>query len=235
MGKSAPLFKDIIIRNQLVKGRLQLPHSDLETLYHSMQRKESRFRKNLEKHQENIKSHKLQINELKYQLRRNSETLQKAFHPTTDNISLLYKKLGNAYYIKARLYWNGKQREVQIGSVSIIIDMINNMISRGILLDLKTVKTEKLTWNIIKNKPRLVEAIKEIASLKFQEYIIRQLLASKVKKQDLNICNIDEINQSQSVKEDREKASVENTKAEFDENLQDGKVDWYVQWRRDNL
>ena len=116
------------------------------------------------------------ICELKLELKRNTETLQKAFYPSNINISLLYKKLGQQYYIKARIYWHGQQREVQVGSIPIVMSILKTMQDNGELEEYKLPKSRKLTWDKIKVNDSLMAAIKAIAALKFQEYIIRKLI-----------------------------------------------------------
>ena len=50
-----------------------------------------------------------------------------------------------------------------------------------ILIDIKQIKTTSITWEQINKRPQLINAIKVIATLKAQEYILRRLLAAKLK------------------------------------------------------
>mgnify|MGYP001029970235 FL=1 len=109
------------------------------------------------------------------------------------------------------------------------------MISKGILPDLKTIRAKKLPWKQIKQKPELIEAIKTIAAFKFQEYIIRQLLAGKINKIDSNIQNGKRVEKSRPVEEEIEKVHSEHERADTSQNAPVEKVDWYIQWRRNNL
>ena len=52
--------------------------------------------------------------------------------------------MGDAFYIKARFYWEGKQREVQVGSIPIVLEIINTMIYNKSLEGLKPVKAKNL-------------------------------------------------------------------------------------------
>jgi len=113
--------------------------------------------------------------------------------------------------------------------------MINKMIYKGILSDLKTIRAKKLTWKQIQQKPELIETIKAIASFKFQEYIIRQLLAGKINKIDSNIQNEKRVEKSRPVEEEIEKVHSEHESADASQNAPVEKVDWYIQWRRNNL
>ena len=51
--------------------------------------------------------------------------------------------MGDAFYIKARFYWEGKQREVQVGSILNVLNIINTMISKNMLDGLKPIKLTK--------------------------------------------------------------------------------------------
>jgi len=230
-----PLLNKILENNQLVKGRLRVSQSELEKLYQSLENNTDQLKKKLHRQEELIRSQIRKRNGIKFQLKRNLESINKTFHPSKKNISLLFKKQGESSYIKARLYWGGRQREVQVGSIAIVLKMINNMISKGILPDLKTIRAKKLTWKQIKQKPELIEAIKTIAAFKFQEYIIRQLLAGKINKIDSNIQDGKRVEKSLLVEEEIEKIHSEHESADTSHNAPVEKVDWYIQWRRNNL
>ena len=235
MASTVPLFNEILKNNQLVKGKLRISTSDLEKLFRSLGNNTNQLKKKLHQQEDLIRTQIRRRNEIKFQLKRNLESINKTFHPSKNNISLLFKKQGESSYIKARLYWGGRQREVQVGSIAIVIEMINKMIYKGILSDLKTIRAKKLNWKKIKQKPELIEAIKTIASFKFQEYIIRQLSAGKVNKIDSNIQDEKRVEKSRPVEEEIEKVNLEQERVDTDQNTPVEKVDWYIQWRRNNL
>ena len=168
---SAPLFTKILENNQLINGRLNADKFGLEKLFIALQKDSERLIRKQARQEEIIKSSISKRNEIKLQIKRNSESIQKSFHPSNEKISLLYKKMGDIFYIKARFYWEGKQREVQVGSIPTVIEIINKMISNKLLEGLKPVRAKKLTWNEIKKRSNLMNGIKKIASLKSQEYI----------------------------------------------------------------
>ena len=230
-----PLLNKILENNQLVKGRLRVSQSELEKLYQSLENNTDQLKKKLHRQEELIRSQIRKRNRIKFQLKRNLESINKTFHPSKKNISLLFKKQRESSYIKARLYWGGRQREVQVGSIAIVLKMINNMISKGILSDLIKIRAKKITWKQIKQKPELIEAIKTIAAFKFQEYIIRQLLAGKINKIDSNIQDGKRVEKSLLVEEEIEKIHSEHESADTSHNAPVEKVNWYIQWRRNNL
>ena len=154
------------------------------------------------------------------------ETLQKAFHPSTKNIALIYKNVGNNNYIKARFYWQRQQREVQVGSIPIVIEIIANMLDQGYLQDIKMPKSDRLTWEQFKNNNNLIDATKEIAALKFQEYIIRKLSAE----------NTDQFGKGDLEKRNNKKPAITDEAEKYEGGYKEKeKFDWYIQWRNNNL
>ena len=117
----------IIKNNQLIKGRLGLSLTDIRRLYRSKMLQNQKIRKKITFNEKNMKSQLEKNRKLGSELKYLEETVQKAFHPSIKNISLLYKVMGNKEYIKARFYWEGRQREVQVGSIPIVLDIVSNM------------------------------------------------------------------------------------------------------------
>ena len=223
---SAQLFDEILEKNQLVNGRLNVNKTDLEKLYRALKKDKDGLRKKQERQEEIIKANITERNKINSQIKRNSESVQKSFYPSTNKISLLYKKQSEFYYVKARFYWGGKQREVQVGSIPNLIKIINTMVLNKLLPGVKIIKVKKLTWEQINKRPILINAIKEIASLKAQEYILRRLIHDK-----LNI--VDE-----NIKLDTEEINHVDTKHEpvyKEEDESEEGIAWYKKWRKDNL
>ena len=231
----APLFTKILGNNQLINGRLNADKSDLEKLFMVLQKDSERLVRKQNRQEAIIKSSISKRNEIKLQIKRNSESIQKSFHPSNEKISLLYKKMGDVFYIKARFYWEGKQREVQVGSIPIVLEIINTMISNKLLKGLKPVRAKKLTWNEIKKRSHLMNGIKKMASLKSQEYILRKLMFNKLNiigSKDISTIDKDE---TPEIARDNNQ-NPENYKSETVEvtEVEDGD-NWYDRWRKDNL
>ena len=219
-------IKNILTNNRLIRGRIRLTSRDIHRLYRTKLKQNQKIKIEISKENNIAKSSLEKIKILKYELKYCEETLQKAFHPSTENIALLYKNVGNHCYIKARFYWQGQQREVQVGSIPIVLSIIQKMLVQGYLHDISVPKTGQITWDQFKNKAHLIEATKEIAALKFQEYIIRKI-------------SIDETEQF----EKGELEKIYNTKRKkkgqtkkYEGEISDEeKFDWYVQWRTNNI
>ena len=143
--------------------------------------------------------------------------------------------MGDVFYIKARFYWKGKQREVQVGSIPNVLEIINRMISNNMLEGLKTVRAKKLTWNEIKKRSELMDGIRKIASLKSQEYILRKLMFNRV-----NILGTKDLvgvkqDDTPGIEGDYSQISANHKSETVEEaELEDGD-NWYDRWRRDNL
>ena len=230
-----PLFTKILENNQLINGRLNADKSDLEKLFMVLQKDSERLVRKQARQEAIIKSSISKRNEIKLQIKRNSESIQKSFHPSNEKISLLYKKMGDVFYIKARFYWEGKQREVQVGSIPTVLEIINTMISNKLLKGLKPVRAKKLTWNEIKKRSHLMNGIKKMASLKSQEYILRKLMFNKLNiigSKDISTIDKDE---TPGIAKDNSQ-NPENYKSETVEvtEVEDGD-NWYDRWRKDNL
>ena len=230
-----PLFTKILENNQLINGRLNADKSDLEKLFMVLQKDSERLVRKQARQEEIIKSSISKRNKIKLQIKRNSESIQKSFHPSNEKISLLYKKMGDVFYIKARFYWEGKQREVQVGSIPTVLEIINTMISNKLLKGLKPVRAKKLTWNEIKKRSHLMNGIKKMASLKSQEYILRKLMFNKLNiigSKDISTIDKDE---TPEITRDNSQ-NPENYKSETVEvtEVEDGD-NWYDRWRKDNL
>ena len=232
---SAPLFSEILEKNQLINGRLNADQSDLEKLFIALQKDAERLIGKQTRQEVIIKSSIAKRNEIKLQIKRNSESIRKSFYPSNEKISLLYKKMGDIFYIKARFYWEGKQREVQVGSIPIALEIINTMISNKLLEGLKPVKAKKLTWNEINKRSDLISGIKKIASFKSQEYILRKLMYNKLNIiGSKDIATIEEDVTPEIARDNSQ--NPENYKSETVEltELEDGD-NWYDRWRKDNL
>ena len=122
MTMSASLIDKILENNQLIKGRLNFKRADLEKLYRALEKDNESLNKKRDHQEEINKSNITKRNEINSLIKKNYESLQKSFYPSTNKISLLYKRQGEFYYVKARFYWGGKQREVQVGSIPIVIE-----------------------------------------------------------------------------------------------------------------
>ena len=222
-----PSFKKIISNNKLIKGLLRLSTKDLSNLYSKVLNKNKKAYKELEKKERSIQIELERIKKIKIDIKYNLDTIQKGFYTNPQNISLSYKKIGKNKYVKARIYWHGKQREVQVGSIPNIMKLLQDMIQNN-LITLKTDIPKIIKWEKIKENQELLKSIKGIAALKFQDYIIRQLLFDE-KNTDNDIIK-------QIIPEKVDKVVEINIDSENNINSDIGNEEnWYVDWRKNNL
>ena len=215
-------IKNILMNNRLVKGRLSLSIIDIKKIFKSNKKLNEQIKVALDKENKAISSALFRIKKLKVKLRNIEETHQKAFKPSISNISLLYKNVGKNKYVKARFYWCGKQREVQIGSFNNIISIINEMVNAGYLNNISIKNSDKMTWEKFNKNSELVMATKEIAALKFQEYVLRMVFNESEENNA-----IEHISNKQTVIKSSEHKKIFN--------VNDEKYDWYEKWREQNL
>jgi len=221
MDLSFQSIKNILINNQLIRGRLDLTPQKIQSLYIARQKQNKKIQNELDKETEKNKLSLHKIRDLKLKLRKCEETVKKAFFPSTTNIALLYKKVGTKYYIKGRFYWLGQQREVQIGSIPIVLETIKIMLQKGYIQDCVLPNKNTITWDQFKKNDLIILATKEIAALKFQEYVIRKLI------------NNEEILREKVIDEKNLKiSSSAKTTEPFSDNEKYG---WYEKWGKENL
>ena len=226
MDISSSTITTILTNNRLIKGRLRLTPARLKWLYRKQLKHNEKIQQALAKEKSVVKSSLDRIKNLKSELKYCEGTIQKGFHPSAENIALQYKNIGNNYYIKARFYWKGQQREVQVGSIPIVLEIMKKMLAQGYLQDISVPKSGQMTWEQFIKRTNLVEGTKKIAALKFQEYIIRKIV----------IDDIDTNRRGGIEKSTNEKlVTVFPVEKNREEDRTNKKYEWYTKWRRNNL
>ena len=226
MDISSSIITTILTNNRLIKGRLHLTQARLKWLYRKQLKHNEKIQQALAKEKSVVKSSLDRIKNLKSELKYCEGTIQKCFHPSTENIALQYKNIGNNYYIKARFYWKGQQREVQVGSIPIVLEIMKKMLAQGYLQDISVPKSGQMTWEQFIKRTNLVEGTKKIAALKVQEYIIRKLV----------IDDIDTNRRGGIDKSTKEKlVTVRPVEKNRGQDRTNNKYEWYTKWRRNNL
>ena len=226
MDISSSTITTILTNNRLIKGRLHLTQARLKWLYRKQLKHNEKIQQALAKEKRVVKSSLDRIKNLKSELKYCEGTIQKCFHPSTENIALQDKNIGNNYYIKARFYWKGQQREVQVGSIPIVLEIMKKMLAQGYLQDISVPKSGQMTWEQFIKRTNLVEGTKKIAALKVQEYIIRKLVMD----------DIDTNRRGGIDKSTNEKVvTVRPVEKNREQDRTNKKYEWYTKWRRNNL
>jgi len=135
-------------------------------------------------------------------------------------VSLLYKRAGSGAYIKGRCWWNGRQHEVQIGSVPAVLAAVAKKHAAP-YLD----KAAPAGWIDIRVDEALTTAIKEIGRRK-----LRQLIARRLREHFFNA----EDNSAPMVT-DGATAEPESPESDSERDEDDGNGNWYASWREHNV
>jgi hypothetical protein len=198
----------------------------VEQLIKMMEGERSRLEKRLVKSLGLVEKYQSEAKTIGPGLQALQDDLERAFGTKGFNISLLHKKSGGSTYIKGRCWWNGRQREVQIGSIRTVLTRINQMIAYGAIDYLQPVDDLDLTWEQLRGQKQLVRAIREIGKIKFRKYLIRKLLSEYPSPE----------NESERLNEIPVELEFEHL-ADADVNIPDEATgnDWYEQWSKENL
>jgi hypothetical protein len=140
-------------------------------------------------------------------------------------VSISMKKQKSKRYIKGRFWWEGKQRDVQIGSEKTILFLLKNLKKSQIVKGLKIKNGKKINWKIIQADKKLNEAVQTIGRIKATGYILK-----KVKGEDILH------NQSSEVEDPKKnnKNIVIKTSpiVKTNEHIN---IDWYTEWKDENF
>ena len=134
------------------------------------------------------------------------------------NVSLVNKSIGGSSYIKARGWWHGKQREVQVGSIPSVLGHLKKSMAQDL-------PDTGMDWEKIKRDEEIVGKIKELGRIKLRAYIIRRLVAQYMGvREEGNVAE----GLNDEIVEQAEVAVRKNDPAA-------SPGDWYAQWRIENL
>ena len=140
-------------------------------------------------------------------------------------VSISMKKQKSKRYIKGRFWWEGKQRDVQIGSEKTILYLLKNLKKSQIVKGLKIKNGKKINWKFIQADKKLNEAVQTIGRIKATGYILK-----KVNGEDILH------NQSSEVEDPKKnnKNIVIKTSPIVKEN-EHINIDWYADWKDENF
>ena len=141
------------------------------------------------------------------------------------HVSISMKKQKKKQYVKGRFWWEGKQRDVQIGSEKTIITLLKNLMKNQLIKGLKLKNDTNLSWKFIQKSKKLIDAVKTIGGIKVTGYVL-----NKVKEEGSYPMN--------SPKEDEnydrlEKKVLITSRSVKKEKSMD--MDWYEEWKNENF
>ena len=172
-----------------------------------------------------ILSYQLKLEENLHDLDYYRDALIRLLIPQDFSLTLVYKSQSNIPYIKGRVYWDNKQREVQIGSVPNVIIQIRRLCKNELIPPIKGIDKKKLVWEDIKSNTEIISAVKYVGKIKFKQYLLKHFKFPKKTANSAQLLKGD-FNTPQEVEK------LDND--EYVKNTLETK-DWYSIWRKDNL
>ena len=140
-------------------------------------------------------------------------------------VSISMKKQKSKRYIKGRFWWEGKQRDVQIGSEKTILFLLKNLKKSQIVKGLKIKNGKKINWKIIQADKKLNEAVQTIGRIKATGYILK-----KVNGEDILHNQSSEV---EDPKKNNKKIVIKTSPiVETNEHIN---MDWYSEWKDENF
>ena len=140
-------------------------------------------------------------------------------------VSISLKKQQSNQYIKGRFWWEGKQRDVQIGSEKTIMSILDTLRENKLIDRVKVKRGQKFNWKHFYKDKKIAEAVQMIGRIKAAGYILNKI----IKEESLDrLKNGPEKHKILSEKKHLVSAStiVET------ENLN---IDWYDGWKNENF
>jgi hypothetical protein len=153
------------------------------------------------------------------------DALTRLLIPQEFSLTLVYKAQNSIPYIKGRVYWDNKQREVQIGSIKNVITQIKGLCKDKLIPPIEGLDRKNIDWDYIKSNPGLESSIKYLGKIKFKQYLIKHFQFPKAKSHSVQVLQADFIGSKNKTEEKNQDTAKSLLKSK----------DWYSVWRRDNL
>ena len=158
------------------------------------------------------------------EIKRTTARLENIIHDDKQ-VSISMKKQKSKRYIKGRFWWEGKQRDVQIGSEKTILFLLKNLKKSQIVKGLKIKNGKKINWKIIQADKKLNEAVQTIGRIKATGYILK-----KVNGEDILHNQSSEV---EDPKKNNKKIVIKTSPiVETNEHIN---MDWYAEWKDENF
>ena len=141
------------------------------------------------------------------------------------HVSISLKKQKKKQYVKGRFWWEGKQRDVQIGSEKTIITLLKNLRKNQLIKGLKLKNDTNLSWKFIQKSKKLIDAIKTIGGIKVTGYVL-----NKVKEEGSYPMNSSKGDENYDRLEKKVLITSRSVKKEKRMDM-----DWYEEWKNENF
>ena len=141
------------------------------------------------------------------------------------HVSISLKKQKTKQYVKGRFWWEGKQRDVQIGSEKTIITLLKNLRKNQLIKGLKLKNDTNLSWKFIQKSKKLIDAVKTIGGIKVTGYVL-----NKVKEEGSYPMNSSKGDENYDRLEKKVLITSRSVKKEKSMDM-----DWYEEWKNENF
>ena len=91
-------------------------------------------------------------------------------------VSISLKKQQSNQYIKGRFWWEGKQRDVQIGSEKTIMSILDTLRENKLIDRVKVKRGQKFNWKYFQKDKEIADAVQMVGRIKAAGYILNKLI-----------------------------------------------------------
>jgi len=95
-------------------------------------------------------------------------------------VSISLKKQQSNQYIKGRFWWEGKQRDVQIGSEKTIISILDTLKENKLIDRVKVKRGQKFNWKYFQKDKKIADAVQMVGRIKAAGYILNKLIKEEL-------------------------------------------------------
>ena len=140
-------------------------------------------------------------------------------------VSISLKKQQSNQYIKGRFWWEGKQRDVQIGSEKTIISILCTLRENKLIYRVKVKRDQKFNWKYFQKDKKIADAVQMVGRIKAAGYILNKL----IKEESLDPLKT---GSEKPMISDEKKRPVTASAIVETENMN---IDWYDGWKNKNF
>ena len=140
-------------------------------------------------------------------------------------VSISLKKQQSNQYIKGRFWWEGKQRDVQIGSEKTIMSILCTLRENKLIYRVKVKRDQKFNWKYFQKDKKIADAVQMVGRIKAAGYILNKL----IKEESLDPLKT---GSEKPMISDEKKRPVTASAIVETENMN---IDWYDGWKNKNF
>ena len=140
-------------------------------------------------------------------------------------VSISLKKQQSNQYIKGRFWWEGKQRDVQIGSEKTIMSILDTLRENKLIDRVKVKRGQEFNWKHFHKDKKIAEAVQMIARIKAAGYILNKIIKEE------SLARLKNGPEKHKIPAEKKHPVSASTIVET-ENLN---IDWYDGWKNENF